>query len=508
MSSQNLRTVIVLAAGEGKRMRSSLPKVLHPVLGRSLLGHVLAAAAQLHADRTLVVVGAGADQVTAHLAEIAPKAATVLQGEPRGTGHAVRLALATLPDLTGTVLVLNGDMPLLRGATLREFADAHERGGAVASLLSAKLADPTGLGRILRDHDGRFTGIVEHRDASPAQREIDEINAGVYAFDAASLRAQLARITTDNAQGEEYLTDVFGLLIADGQPVTVQPAEQPAETLGCNDRVELAAARAALRDRINQDWQRRGVTIIDPATTWIDVTVNLGQDAVIEPNTHLRGATSIGEWASVGPDVTLIDTEVGAGATVLRAHAVGAEIGPEAIVGPYAYLRPGARLRRRAKVGTYVEVKQAELGEGAKVPHLTYVGDATIGPEANIGAGTVFVNYDGVAKHHTQVGQAAFVGSNSSLVAPVTVGDGAYVAAGSEVTKDVPPGALAVTRGTQRNLAGWVPRRRAGTKSARAAEAAQAAETTHPVDATDAARSGIAAVSETTAKEVPSPHRG
>lgn len=501
MSSQNPRTVIVLAAGEGKRMRSSLPKVLHPLLGRSLLGHVLAAVGELEADRTLVVVGNGADQVSAHLAEIAPKAVPVRQEELRGTGHAVRTALGTVPEVSGTVLVVNGDMPLLRGETLREFADSHERDGAVASLLSARVADPTGLGRILRDADGRFTGIIEHRDASPAQREIDEINVGVYAFDAATLRAKLAHLTADNAQGEQYLTDVLGLLVAEGLPVAVRPTTAE-EALGCNDRVELATARATLRDRINRHWQLAGVTIIDPATTWIDVTVSIGQDAVIEPNTHLRGATTLGEAACVGPDVTLIDTQVGAGATVLRAHAVSAEIGPEAVVGPYAYLRPGTRLHRRVKIGTYVELKQAEVGEGAKVPHLTYVGDATIGPEANIGAGTVFVNYDGAAKHHTQVGRAAFVGSNSSLVAPVTVGDGAYVAAGSAITRDVGPGELAVTRTQQRNLPGWVVRRRAGTKSARAAEAAGETTGQAPTEA------GESTPSESAPREVPSPHGG
>lgn len=473
MSQEHPRTVVVLAAGEGKRMRSALPKVLHPLLGRTLLGHVLAAAEGV-ADRTLVVVGVGAEQVTAHLAEVAPKAIPVVQAAQHGTGHAVRVALEAAPDpVTGTVVVLNGDLPLLRPETIRGLVGAHEAAGCAATLLAVELADPTGLGRVLRDRDGRLAGIVEERDASPQQRAIREANAGVYAFDPARLREALDRLGRDNAQREEYLTEVPGRLLAAGHPVAVHRAGDPTDALGCNDRAELAVARARLRDRINLDWMRAGVTIVDPATAWIDVTVRLGRDATIEPNTLLRGATAVGEGATVGPDVSLIDTVVGDGASVVRAHAVQSVIGPGAQVGPYASLRPASRLAAGAKVGTFVETKNAGIGEGAKVSHQAYVGDATIGPAANIGAGTIFVNYDGVAKHHTEVGEAAFVGSNSNLVAPVTVGDGAYVAAGSTVTADVPAGALGVARSRQRSIAGWVRRRRAGTKSAAAAERAE-----------------------------------
>lgn len=476
MSTSPARTVIILAAGQGKRMRSAIPKVLHPVLGRSLLGHVLAAAEPLAADRTLVVVGTGAEQVTAHLAEIAPKAVPVRQEQQLGTGHAVRAALAAAPELEGTVVVLNGDLPLLRPETLQELVAAHESAGALATLLSAEVDNPTGLGRIIRDRDGRLAQIVEDRDATGPQLAIREINAGGYVFDAAALRAGLARIGRDNAQGEEYLTDVPGLLAADGGLVAVHRMADPVEASGCNDRVELAAVTARMRQRIVIDWMRAGVTVVDPASTWIDVTVTLEPDVVLEPNTYLRGRTTVAQGAVVGPEVTLIDTAVGAGARVVRAHAEQAVIGPEAQVGPYAYLRPGARLARGAKVGTFVEVKNSTVGEAAKVPHLTYVGDATIGAGANIGAGTIFVNYDGVTKHHTEVGRAAFVGSNSSLIAPVTIGDGAYVAAGSAVAEDVPPGALGIARGTQRNVDGWVLRKRAGTPSAAVAEQAQAAE--------------------------------
>jgi bifunctional UDP-N-acetylglucosamine pyrophosphorylase/glucosamine-1-phosphate N-acetyltransferase len=461
------RTVVVLAAGEGTRMRSSLPKVLHPLLGRTLLGHVLAATDGLDADRTLVVVGAGADQVTAHLAEIAPKATPVPQAEQRGTGHAVRTALAAAPDLTGTVVVLNGDLPLLRPETVTGLVEAHEHGDQTATLLTAELADPTGLGRIVRNRHG-LERIVEETDATEAEKTIREVNAGVYAFDADTLKRALDAIGAHNAQGEEYLTDVPGRL----PEVALHAAKDPSEALGCNDRVQLAAVRATLRDRVNRDWMWAGVSIVDPATTWIDVTVRLGQDAVIEPNTHLRGGTAIGEAATIGPDVSLIDTIVGEGASVVRTHAIQSAIGPGAQVGPYASLRPASRLAAGAKVGTFVETKNAEIGAGAKVAHQAYVGDATIGPGANIGAGTIFVNHDGLAKHHTEVGEAAFVGSNSNLVGPVIVADGAYVAAGSTVTNDVPPGALAVARERQRNVEGWVEQRRPDTKTAKAARKA------------------------------------
>jgi bifunctional UDP-N-acetylglucosamine pyrophosphorylase / glucosamine-1-phosphate N-acetyltransferase len=469
VSQPRLRTVVVLAAGEGKRMKSALPKVLHPLLGRTLLGHVLTAAAPLGAERTVVVVGHGADRVRAHLTEVAPQAVPVLQAEQLGTGHAVRIALDAVPEAAGTVVVINGDVPLLRPETVGALVEAHEGAGAAATVLAAEVPDPTGLGRIVRDADGRLEQIVEERDATDAQRAIREINAGIYAFDAARLRAALGKLSSDNDQGEEYLTDVFGLFVSASEPVAVHVAADAVETLGCNDRVELAALRRLLRDRVNEAWMRTGVSLLDPATTWIDVTATVGRDAVIDQNTQLQGGTTVGAGAVVGPDVTLVDTTVGAGATVLRSHAIGAEVGPGATVGPYAYLRPDARLAEKAKVGTFVEVKNSEIGAGAKVPHLSYVGDATIGARANIGAATIFVNYDGVNKHRTTVGEAAFVGCDTNLIAPVEVGPGAYVAAGSAITRDVPPGALGVTRAPQRNVEGWVLRKRSGTRSAEAA---------------------------------------
>jgi bifunctional UDP-N-acetylglucosamine pyrophosphorylase/glucosamine-1-phosphate N-acetyltransferase len=371
-------------------------------------------------------------------------------------------------------------VPLLRPETVASLIEAHESGARAATVLAAEVPDPTGLGRIVRDARGDLERIVEERDASPEVRALREINAGIYAFDVTLLREALGKLSTDNDQGEEYLTEVFGLLAGVGSPVGVFVAPDAEETLGCNDRAELAGLRARLRDRVNAAWMRSGVSILDPATTWIDVTVSLEPDAVIDQNSQLLGATSVAAGAVVGPDTTLIDTTVAAGAVVLRTHAIGAEVGPEATVGPFSFLRPGTRLARKAKVGGFVETKNAELGEGAKVPHLSYVGDASIGAKANIGAGTIFANYDGVAKHRTTVGEAAFVGSDTVLIAPVEVGPGAYVAAGSAIAKAVPPGNLGVTRAPQRNVEGWTARRRAGTVSAAAAERAAAEQPDQP----------------------------
>jgi bifunctional UDP-N-acetylglucosamine pyrophosphorylase/glucosamine-1-phosphate N-acetyltransferase len=470
------RTVVVLAAGEGKRMKSATPKVLQPLLGRTLLGHVLAVAQAIHTDRTVVVVGHKADEVGAFLAEAAPEATPVLQAQQNGTGHAVRIALDATPDLAGTVVVLSGDVPLLRPETVEALLATHERAGAAATVLSAEVDVPGGLGRIVRGADGNLERIVEAKDASDAERRIREINSGIYAFDAVLLREALGKLSTDNAQGEEYLTDVFGILASQGHPVAIEVAEFAFETLGCNDRAELSRLRVLMRDRVNEAWMRSGVLLLDPATTWIDVTASLEPDAVVDQNSQILGSSSVATGAVVGPDTTLIDTVVAEGATVLRTHSIGAVVGPEASVGPFSFLRPGTRLARKAKIGGFVEAKNAELGEGAKVPHLTYVGDASIGARANIGAGTIFANYDGVRKSRTTVGEAAFVGSDSVLIAPVEIGPGAYVAAGSAVAKDVPAGNLGVSRAQQRNIEGWTVRKRPGTVSAAAAAAAAAAE--------------------------------
>jgi bifunctional UDP-N-acetylglucosamine pyrophosphorylase/glucosamine-1-phosphate N-acetyltransferase len=482
--------VVVLAAGQGTRMRSSTPKVLHTLAGRSMLGHVLAATAPLAPQRTVVVVGAGREAVEEHLAAIAPSALPVYQAEQRGSGHAAEVALAAIPEVEGPVLLVNGDAPLLRPQTVSALVETHRSAGAVLTVLTAEVDDPTGLGRIVRDDAGAVRAIVEERDATPEQRSIREVNAGVYVGDAAALRGALARVEQDNDQGEQYLTDVLALLVADGEPVAGAPAADPVDTLGCNDQRELAARRRTLNDRMLDELMRSGVTVVDPQTTWVDVTASVAPEAVLRPGVQLQGATRVAAGAVVGPDSTLVDTEVGERAAVVRAHCLEAVIGAEVSVGPFAYLRPGTRLAVGSKVGTFVETKNADIGAGAKVPHLTYVGDATIGTGTNIGAGTVFVNYDGVHKHHTTIGDHARTGADNMFVAPVTVGDGAYTAAGSVITSDVPPGAMGVARAPQRNVAGWVRRRRPGTAAAEAAAKADGRATPgeHRADAEGAGR--------------------
>lgn len=372
------------------------------------------------------------------------------------------------------MVVVCGDTPLLTGATLRSLAGTHAADGNAVTVLTAEVPDSTGYGRIVRDPaDGAVTAIVEHKDATDEQRAITEINSGVFAFDGRLLADALGKLRTDNSQGEEYLTDVLGILREAGHRVGAAVAADHREILGINNRVQLAQARRLLNDRLLEAAMLAGVTVVDPATTWLDATVVFEPDAVVHPGTQLHGATRVAAGAEVGPDCTLTDTSVGAGARVVRTVADGAEIGPEVSVGPYAYLRPGTRLARKAKAGTFVEMKNSQIGEGTKVPHLSYVGDATIGEFSNIGAASVFVNYDGESKHRTTVGSHCKTGSDNMFVAPVTIGDGAYTAAGSVITRDVPPGSLAVARGQQRNIEGWVARKRPGSAAAQAASAAQ-----------------------------------
>ena len=474
MTSQG-PVVIVLAAGEGTRMRSATPKVLHAIAGRSLIGHVLEAASAVDPSHVVVVIGHGRDAVLEHLEEVAPWVDTVVQEEQRGTGHAVRIALAAMASaqvLTpAPVVVLSGDTPLLTGASVRLLVEAHVRAGAAATLLTAVLQDPSGYGRVVRAADGSVAAIVEHRDASDEELGIEEINAGMYAFDPARLAPALERLTTANDQGEEYLTDAVGILRAEGYPVAGLVVDDAHEILGVNDRVQLAEAAALMRDRINDRWMREGVSMLDPASTWIDVDVDLAPDVTLLPQTSLLGPTSISTGARIGPGTTLTSCEVGEGATLIHTWAELAVIEAGASVGPFTYLRPGARLGPDARAGAFVEMKNASLGSGAKVPHLSYVGDAEVGEGTNIGAATIFVNYDGQAKHRTVIGRHARIGSDTMLVAPVTVGDGAYTAAGSVITEDVPAGAMAVGRARQRNIPGWVQRKRPGTESARAADA-------------------------------------
>ncbi|MCW8375315.1 bifunctional UDP-N-acetylglucosamine diphosphorylase/glucosamine-1-phosphate N-acetyltransferase GlmU [Streptomyces justiciae] len=474
MSANRPAAVVVLAAGEGTRMKSATPKVLHELCGRSLVGHVLAAARELDPENLVVVVGHAREKVTAHLNDIDPDVRTAVQAEQNGTGHAVRMALEELGGVVdGTVVVVCGDTPLLTGETLLALAHTHSTDGNAVTVLTAEVPDATGYGRIVRDGvSGAVTAIVEHKDASDSQRAIREINSGVFAFDGQLLADALGKVRTDNSQGEEYLTDVLGILREAGHRVGASVAADHREIAGINNRVQLSEARRILNDRLLTEAMLAGVTVVDPATTWVDVTVTFDQDAVVHPNTQLHGATHIGSTAEVGPNSRLKDTEVGAGARVDNTVSDGAHIGADATVGPYAYLRPGTRLGAKGKIGTYVETKNASIGEGTKVPHLSYVGDATIGEYSNIGAASVFVNYDGQDKHHTTVGSHCRTGSDNMFVAPVTVGDGAYTAAGSVITKDVPPGSLAVARGQQRNIEGWVARKRPGSAAAKAAEAA------------------------------------
>ena len=474
-------STVILAAGEGTRMKSATPKVLHRIAGRTLVEHAVRAAAGLDPEHLAVVVGHGRAAVAEHLdavgLDIGRKVTVAVQEQQHGTGHAVGCGLAELPtDLAGTVLVSYGDVPLLDADTLRALLAEHDRAGNAVTVLTSVVTDPTGYGRIVRATDGSVQAIVEQKDASPEQQAITEINSGVYAFDAAVLRDGLSRLSTDNSQGELYLTDVLGIARADGKRVGVLVTGDPWLVEGVNDRVQLAKLGAELNRRLVERWMREGVTVVDPVTTWLDADVQLGRDVLLEPGVQLKAGTVVGEGAQIGPDTTLSGCVIGAGASVVRTHGSGAEIGANATVGPFAYLRPGTKLGTSGKIGTFVEVKNSEIGEGSKVPHLSYVGDATIGAHSNIGAASVFVNYDGVRKHRTVVGSHCRTGSDNMFVAPVTIGDGVYTGAGTVLRRDVPPGALAVSGGPQRIFEGWVVNRRAGTPAADAAERALAAQ--------------------------------
>lgn len=486
MSSNDVRTsseaglaaVIVLAAGAGTRMKSRTPKILHPVGGVSMLGHALAAAQALHPRLLAVVVRHERDLVAAHAAGHAPGAVIVDQDEIPGTGRAVQAAVTALDAVTvleGTVVVTYGDAPLLEADTLRSLVAVHETDGNAVTVLTARLEDPSGYGRVLRAEDGTVTGIVEHKDATPEQLAVNEINSGIYAFDAAVLRRALESVTTQNSQGEMYLTDVLAIARNAGGRIAAVVTGDRWQVEGANDRVQLAALNAEHNRRILDKWMRAGVTVADPATTWIDSTVTLDEDVTILPGTQLHGTTTVARDAVVGPDTTLTNVQVGEGASVIRTHGSDAVLGAGASVGPFAYLRPGTVLGARGKIGTFVETKNANIGDGSKVPHLSYVGDATIGEQSNIGAASVFVNYDGVNKHHTTIGSHVRMGSDNMYVAPVTVGDGAYSGAGTVIRKDVPAGALAINVAPQRNIERWVESKRPGTAAADAAAAALSA---------------------------------
>lgn len=462
--------VVVLAAGEGTRMKSATPKVLHEIAGLPLIGHVLSTAHSIGADHVVAVLRHERERIENYAKAFYPNTTIAIQDEVPGTGRAVEAALEQLPkDFVGDVAVLSGDVPLLDVASIEQLLEIHRGSQNSGTLISAIMENPNGYGRIVRSREN-FVGIVEQKDASEDQIAISEVNAGVYIFDAEHLRTALSRVTLENAQKEKYLTDVAALMLEQGQKVSAHPISDNWLVAGINDRAQLSEVASELNARIVRAWQHAGVTIQEPATTWIDVTVQLAKDVTLLPSTRLHGFTAIGEGSVIGPDTTLTDVEVGENVTISRTQGTSSKIDSGASVGPFAYLRPGTHLGEDGKIGTFVETKNAKIGPGAKVPHLSYVGDAEIGEGSNIGAGTIFANYDGLNKHRTIIGSHAKTGSGNVFVAPIVIGDGAYTAAGSTIRRDVEPGALALNTTPQKNLAGWVLDKRPGSKSAEAAK--------------------------------------
>jgi bifunctional UDP-N-acetylglucosamine pyrophosphorylase/glucosamine-1-phosphate N-acetyltransferase len=452
--------VVIIAAGRGTRMRSELPKVLHPVCGRPMILWPIAAARAAGAKKVVVVDGPdrALESVLPDEIEI------VVQAEAKGTGDAVRAAIPAF-DPGAPVVILSGDVPLITAHAIGELAATHDAAKAGATLVSMRLEDPSGYGRVVRSADGSVERIVETKaggDATPEELALDEVNAGIYAFDADLLASALGELRSDNAQGEYYLPDVLPLLRDRGQTVAALEIADPAGALGVNDRADLATVTALARRRIQEAHMRAGVTLLDPSSTSIDAGVEIGQDTVIGPATSLLGSTRIGANARIGPLTTVIDSAIGDGANVVHSYLDSAEVGGEVSVGPFAYLRPGAMLRRGSKAGTFVEIKNSDIGEGAKVPHLSYIGDTDVGEGSNLGAGTITANYDGRAKHRTTIGARVRGGVDTAFVAPVTIGDDAYTAAGSVITEDVPPGALGVAREKQRNVPDYAERRARG----------------------------------------------
>lgn len=445
-------SAVVLAAGQGKRMKSKLYKVLHPVCGKPMVEHIIDTLERMGVKRTVVVVGHGAEAVQAALGD---RVQYALQEQQLGTGHAVLQAAPLLRDEDGLTLVLCGDTPLLSEATLKALVETHRGGDFAATLLTAEMDDPHGYGRILRGADGSVEGIVEEKDCSEQQRLIREINTGTYVFDNRKLFEALAKVDNRNAQGEYYLTDVIGILKNSGSRVEGCRMRDPAEATGVNDRLALAEVEALMRKRINRQHMANGVTLIDPQATYIDAGVEIGGDTVIYPGCHLRGSTKIGSDCVIGPNAEIADSAIGDGVHIRYAVLAGAKVGDKVNIGPYAYLRPGTVLADGVKVGDFVEIKNAAIGEDSKVPHHSYIGDARIGKRVNIGCGTITANYDGFRKHVTEIGDDAFIGSNSNLIAPVRIGDGAFVVAGSTITQDVGDQDLAIARARQVNKPGY-----------------------------------------------------
>jgi len=444
--------VIVLAAGLGTRMKSGTPKVLHAVCGRPMIEWINDAVAAVSPDRMLVVLGSGLEDVHQYLPE---KTEAVLQEKQLGTGDAVRVCQETLAGFAGDILVMYGDTPLVTGEELNGLLREHAANAPACTLMTVDVEDPAHYGRVCRDADGRVVRIVEHRDCAPGELEICEVNAGVYAFEAPSLWEALEEVGADNDQGEVYLTDVIGILAERSLPVMAYKTDDASVTLGVNSRLDLARAEAIMRQRLLERHMLDGVTVRDPGSTYVDFGVKIGRDTVLEPMTKLAGQTVVGEECLIGPGTTIVNSSVDDGASVVQSYVTGAEIGAGCSVGPFAYLRPGARLEPGSKAGTFVEIKNSVVGEGAKVPHLSYIGDAEIGAGANIGAGNITANYDGNEKHRTMIGRQVKTGADTVFVAPVTVGDGAMTAAGSAITGDVPPDALGIGRARQKNIEGY-----------------------------------------------------
>jgi bifunctional UDP-N-acetylglucosamine pyrophosphorylase/glucosamine-1-phosphate N-acetyltransferase len=450
--------VVILAAGLGTRMKSAVPKVLHEVCGRPMLSYVIDAALSISPERLVVVTGPEQDAV----AEILPTGCErAIQTERRGTGDAVRAGLEPLVGFDGDVMVLYGDVPLVDATFVEGLSSCHREAGAEATLTTARLEDPAHYGRIVRDGNDRLTRIVEYRDASPDERDIDEINVGLYVFRGESLRGALARLSSDNAQGELYLTDAVHLLIDAGHAVATCEAEDEEMCMGVNSRVELAIVNAAMRWRLLERLMLAGVTVEDPETAYVDWGVEVGRDTVVLADTHLLGRTTVGAACEIGPGSYLSNAFVGDRARVVRSHLLDCVVGSGCSVGPFAYIRPNTVLAEGARAGTFVEIKNSRIGEGSKVPHLSYVGDAVVGRNSNLGAGNITANYDGVEKHPTTIGNDVRTGSDTTFVAPVSVGDGAYTAAGSVITQDVPAGALGVARTRQQNMPDYAERRAA-----------------------------------------------
>ncbi len=455
---------VILAAGKGTRMKSGMPKVLHKICGRSMLSYVLEAVASAGVEQNIVVVGFGADLVAQ---EVAGRGQVALQAEQLGTAHALLQASPLLKEFNGQLLVLCGDTPLIEPETLSRLVETHRATGAVATVLTAQVEEPTGYGRVIRDKQGRVKRIVEQKDASPQEIEVLEINTGIYCFESAGLFEALDKVTPANAQGEYYLTDIIKTYAAEGRAVGAMLLANQAEAAGINDRVQLAEVERVIRSRVLLELMRSGVTVVDPQSTFVDRGARIGRDTTIYPFTFIEGSTTVGEDCVIGPDTRLVNSVVGSGVTIQNSIVLESYIQDRCSIGPFSYIRPETRLGEDVKVGDFVEIKKSDIGNGSKVPHLAYVGDATVGRKVNIGAGTITCNYDGQQKWPTHIGDRAFIGSNTNLVAPVKIGAGATTGAGSTITRDVPDGALGVERAKQALVLDWESRKKSKAEKGR-----------------------------------------